>query len=210
MQIPKALIATTGDEFELAVKSAFEVLGFQMVPGPHPRADFLGWNGELIVEAKGVNGSAAEKHLRQCQQWCAEVNEALDPANTSRESETDIAGYVERLAELGVRADEAPNLDQRKGILVEGTFRSTPLADRTDPSYPDSLVRVIGRSEICGLTGLQLLGLTQEVMNDAGQKDAVVSRIVETNGVLEGSEELRDFLTLDEGEVPSEADGPTE
>jgi hypothetical protein len=94
--------------------------------------------------------------------------------------------------------DRSRKANDCKGILVIGTFRKTPLEAR-DPQqdFPEPVLRLIEREEICALTGLQLLGMVLECRSDPSQKGAVRNEILSTCGVLTRGRDWKTFLSLD-------------
>ena len=88
--------------------------------------------------------------------------------------------------------------------MVIGTFREIPLQERTRPDFPDPVARRIARSSVCGLTGLQLLGLVLEAQTDPARQKEIVDALFTTNGVLKEAEKWNTFL-----KTPSNG-GPTD
>lgn len=189
----KALIVETGTPFANAVAAALTELGLMNVEGPHPRADILATDGRryAAIEAKGVEGPVKEAHVRQALVWMAEVDAAL--ANSNDSADTDLRMYSEQLAKLSLNG--APQEDC-KGILVVGTYRKVPISERSSPDFGDSVVRVLARSDVCAMTGLQLLGLLVESQNDPKAKAGIVKEIFETKGVLRRASDWRKFITV--------------
>jgi hypothetical protein len=69
----KYLFTSSGNELESAVKNVFIKLGFEILQGEENREDLIikYGNNVAVVEIKGVNGSAAEKHAAQLEKWAA-------------------------------------------------------------------------------------------------------------------------------------------
>lgn len=129
---------------------------------------------------KGLEGSAKEANLRQAEKWVAEVNHALaDPTS----SDPDLYRYTQLLTELGIVLDEQKTIDT-KGIMVIGTFRKTPLDERTQPDYPDQLLRPLSRSNICAITGLQLFAIIMETRLHPEKKKSIANEIFQTSGIF--------------------------
>jgi hypothetical protein len=70
----KALFSGSGLGLEVAVEHALRALGFDVEHGAVGRTDrVIIWKGrEAVVEIKGVEKSAAEKHAAQLQKWVSE------------------------------------------------------------------------------------------------------------------------------------------
>jgi hypothetical protein len=69
----KYLFTSSGDELESAVKDVFMKIGFEILQGEEYREDLIikYENKVAVVEIKGVNGCAAEKHAAQLEKWAA-------------------------------------------------------------------------------------------------------------------------------------------
>ena len=195
-QPPKHLFAGTGESFAHAVKQALEDFGLKVVEGPKFKADLLVWDGERLaaVEAKGINGSVKDGNLRQCERWRLDVMSTLGNSPESRERDPDLKEYARKLSELGVPLDNEKSPADCKGIMVIGTFRDTPLQERTKRDFPDPVARRVARSAVCGLTGLQLLGLVLEARTDPARRKEIVDAFFTTNGALKEAESWNTFL----------------
>ena len=189
----KALFTTSGDEFKSAVAAALQELGLKCVDGPHPRADLLVSNGRRVaaVEAKGLDGSARETNFRQVERWKAEVNLSQTLHEEERESDPDLRRYAEQLRSLGETSDAPGNC---KGIMIIGTFRGTPLNERTSPDFPDGVIRLLAQANVCALTGLQLFGLVLMARKNSAMKERIVDALYTTSGVCNLALAWRDFL----------------
>ncbi len=82
--------------------------------------------------------------------------------------------------------------------MVIGTFRTTPLSDRSQPDFPEPVVRLLIQSNVCAITGLQLFGLLSMARNDPPLKEKIVSSLFSTAGVLSLATDWRQFLREDE------------
>jgi hypothetical protein len=194
----KALFFGTGDHFKDAVATVLSELGLQVVDGPHPRADLIGFNGEriLAIEAKGVDGPVREVNYRQAEQWAAEIRRTLAADPDERQADPDLRRYAEKLSELGV--DINRNAEGRvdcKPLLIVGTFRKTPLDHRNEQDFPDQVARTIKGSTACAITGLQLLGLLIEARRRPDFKADALASLFSTNGVFRSAENWQGFLT---------------
>ena len=207
-QPAKRLFASTGEDFASAVKEALEELGLKVVHGPKPRADLLAWNGARLaaIEAKGLNGAARESNLRQAERWRADVVATLSASPGESRKDPDLLQYAERLCDLGVPLEGPEKPADCHGIMVIGTFRQKSLLERTEPDFPDPVVRVITRAPVCALTGLQLLGLVLEAQSNPKQRKKVVDALFTTKGVLAEATDWRAFLETASAEA--EPDSP--
>jgi hypothetical protein len=189
----KCLFAGTGEEFKEAVKAAFNELGLNCVDGPHPRADLLATDGKriIVVEAKGLDGPARERNFRQVQSWKAEVDLAFSVDSDETDENPDLQRYAAQLKQLGITAKPQEDC---KGILVIGTFKSTPLSERISLDFPENLVRLLVPANVCGITGLQLFGLVLAVRKDPGLKPKIASAFYDTAGLLNLAADWGEFL----------------
>jgi hypothetical protein len=179
----KALFAGTGDEFKDAVALALTELGLKCVDGPHPRADLLATNGSrlMAIEAKGLEGNARESNFRQVERWKAEVNSAVSMSPEELDADPDLRRYSEQLKQFKL----PPTIgDDCKGLMVIGTFRNTPVSGRQGPDFPDGVIRMLGHSDVCALTGLQLFGLIILVRKNPEMKSEIADHLFTTAGVL--------------------------
>jgi hypothetical protein len=188
----KQLFVGTGPIFEEAVAKALREFDLEVVVGPHPRADLLATNGNRIaaVEAKGVEGAAREEYVRQVAIWMAEADAALGMALDALDPE--LKGYREQLDKLGL--EKLDKDKDCKGILVLGTFRSLPPDQRTEPDFPENVVRVLKRQDVCALTGLQLYCLAVIGRSDPSLKETIRTALFETQGVLDLGGDWRQIL----------------
>ena len=67
----KKLFTSSGDELENEVKNIFKAIGFELLETKQNREDLiLKYNEKIaVVEVKGVNKSAGEKHAAQLEKW---------------------------------------------------------------------------------------------------------------------------------------------
>lgn len=186
----KRLLFETGPVFAVAVSSALLELGFTVVDGPEPRADLLASDGKklIAIEAKGVEGGAKERDVRQSIQWVAELNSAL--VLEEGELDSDLKRYAGLVAGLPRALDQS----ESKGFLIMGTFRKLPLSDRVQPSFPEPVSRVLERNDICALTGAQLYALIIAVRQDNNLKATILNELMNTKGVYQRGLSWNDVL----------------
>jgi hypothetical protein len=190
----KQLLCGTGTPFANAVAAALAELSLTVVEGPHPRADLLSarTNRFIAIEAKGVEGPAKEAHFRQVERWIAEVNSTLGQPPEEVNNDPDLRRYLEQLNKLPVPL--AAVAEDCKGLMVIGTFRSTALADRTEPDFPNAVLRLLNRSQVCALTGVQLFTLVMQVREKPELKEEIVNEVVSTCGVLARGDNWSQYL----------------
>ncbi|KYK49468.1 hypothetical protein A1D31_24435 [Bradyrhizobium liaoningense] len=191
----KVLLAGTGSAFASAVADALRELGLLVVDGPHPRADLLSAYGNrfIAVEAKGVDGPVRETQFRQTERWVAEVNSTVGSSAEEVKADPDLDRYAAELAKLHLAFDALS--DDCKGLLIVGTFRSTPLAERNSPDFPEPVARLLNRSNVCGLTGAQLYSLVMEARLNPTSKQEILEEIMNTCGVLARGQDWSRYLT---------------
>jgi hypothetical protein len=195
--LPKELFFSTGEQFQNAVASALEELGIKVVNGPRARADIIGFDGTtvLAIEAKGIEGSARETHLRQVDTWKAEVQHTVAATSSERRQHPILSAYGDQLEKVGVLLDPDGGEIDCKGIMVLGTYRSTPLPDRNQDDFPAAVVSKIKLSRVCALTGLQLYNLLIQARNDAEAKITIKTALFVTEGVLPIGKDWQTHLT---------------
>jgi hypothetical protein len=193
VQSLKQLFVGTGDSFVDCVAHALTELGLKVVQGPRGRADLIGYDGKQVAtfEIKGLEGSARESNLRQTERWVADIKFTLTANADEITGDSDLVAYAAKIHELEISKGADLNC---KGIMIIGTFRTTPLAERQEPDFPDPVARAISRSTVCALTGLQLLGLLLGVRQGRYSKSEVLETLFSTNGVLQCSRDWPSFL----------------
>jgi hypothetical protein len=96
---------------------------------------------------------------------------------------------------LGVPVGGDETTIECKGIMVIGAHRKTPLNERKEQAFPDPVARTINRSEICALSGLQLLGLLLAVREDQTQAKRFLELLFSTDGILTEASDWTRFVT---------------
>ena len=193
----KELFFSTGDGFHRAVASAFDELGIKVVNGPHPRADIIGFDGTTMtaIEAKGIEGAARERDLRQVDTWKAETQLTLASTASERKEHRMLSDYATQIEKLGVSIGDGIEIDC-KGIMVIGTFRSTALPDRIEKDdFPIPVLNKIRLSRVCALSGLQLYNLVMLARSDPSKKETIRKSLFETEGVLPIGNGWQTYLT---------------
>jgi hypothetical protein len=73
-----------------------------------------------------------------------------------------------------------------KGILVACNYADTPLTQRTEPDFPESVIEYAGRKNICLITTVQLLYMYRDFKLLKVQADAMRQVIFSSQGCLPG------------------------
>lgn len=180
----KQLLAGSGSGFLTAVIAGLQEIGLTVVEGPNSRADLIATcsNRYVAVEAKGIDGPVKERQYRQVERWRVELNTALHSDAEEIAGDPEISQYAQCVGQLKLLDYDGHDA---KGLLVVGTYRHTPLDQRSEPDFPDSVRRLLERSDVCGMTGLQLFGMVISVRKDPGLRAVIQSELLETRGVLE-------------------------
>jgi hypothetical protein len=98
------------------------------------------------------------------------------------ESDPVLEVYGHQLAQLNLGGRDKDH--DCKGILVLGTFRLTPLDQRTQPDFPNNVQLVMNRQDICALSGIQLFSLVVLARSDDTLKAQFREALFSSRGVL--------------------------
>jgi len=174
-RLSKRLFVSTDEAFVDAVAAAFRELGLRVISGPRQRADLIIWDGRRLgaVEAKGLEGAARERNVGQANRWAADISVALASAIDDVAHDREMLEYKQKLTEIGVPDDAEV---QCKGIMVIGTFRGVALDQRPE-SFPDPVSRVIARSRVCALSGIQLMSLVAQARSNPALKSTILGGV---------------------------------
>jgi hypothetical protein len=192
----KTLFVGSGKAFVAAVSDALTELGLRVINGPHPRADLIALDdthGILVIEAKGLDGCAREKNLRQAESWVTDVRNTFASSEAELKADSDVQRYANTLAELGISLPAQQDINI-KGVMVIGTFRTTELDKRVEPDFIDPVVRATSRSGVCAITGLQLLLMIFQTRKDPTFKPKFIEQLFTTSGQLALDITWKDFL----------------
>jgi len=191
----KELFAGSGDAFVEAVSRALDEMGLRIAPGPHPRGDLLIRNADKIAvaEVKGLDGITREANLRQAQRWVADVNSTLAASAEERTADPHLRSYGEQLTALDIKLDQEYPADC-KGIMVIGTFRKVPPEERTEKDFPDDVLRIAERDDLCCITGLDLLVWVLSCQANESLKDEFRTKLFSTRGRLAAPVEWKSQL----------------
>ena len=190
----KQLIGGSGSAFAGAVAAALRELDLNVVEGPHPRADLLsvGRTRFIAIEAKGIEGAVREAQFRQTERWTAEVNSTVGLPIEEVRKDPDLNRYAAQLAKLNTPFENIS--EDCKGLMVIGTYRTTPLADRGEPDFPESVLRLLNRSKVCAITGAQLFTLVMQIRENPALKANIVNELMDTCGVLVRGRDWQTYL----------------
>ena len=147
------LFTATGESLRAAVAEAFAVLGFDVDASDSGTRD-LQITSEARPAVVEVKGLTKSAAQRD-----------------ARQLEQWVGDYAEKHDEL-----------LPKGILVANAWRELPPSERLEASFPNQMLDYSSKRNHCLITGLQLLGLVQEVEADPTRCDAIVSEILNTVG----------------------------
>lgn len=166
LRLCKHLFTGTGKSLEQIVEKVFIELGFTILKKEVTNKDDIIArieNKVLVIEVKGLNGTAAQKNARQLENWLTDY----EPENETI---------------------------QVKGLLVVNSFKDILLEERTEPTFPHSMLEYSIKREHCLMTGLQLLGILINIQRDPSKKDNIIDSIFSTNSVYKGYEDWHQFL----------------
>ena len=162
----KTAFAGGGDSLEECVKNIFAEMGFEILEVNPNRDDVIVRFDEkvIVIEVKGVTGSAAEKHAAQLEKW--------------------ISGYL-------INHEESP-----KGVLVVNGFKDIELKDRKESVFPHQMQSYSEKRNHCLITGVQLLGLYFDTLQNPDKKNQIIKTLFETVGVYEGYKNWSGFMDM--------------
>lgn len=160
----KQLWSGSGTVLESAVKKVFEELGFTMLRAEPGRDDIIMTWKEQTVIVE-VKGQNKS---------AAEKNAA--------QLEKWVSTYL-------AEKDVTP-----KGILLVNTYRELPLADRTQPSFPNQMLGYSKARKHCLMTTLQLCTLLLYCRANPNQKDSEVEKLLNTVGPYQPSIVWNEFI----------------
>lgn len=194
-QIQKRLFIATGDILVDSVVRCLTELGLKAIQGPRQRADVIAWDGSrlMAIEVKGLEGVAREGNLRQADRWKADILAAIAASPEELAVDDDLMSYRDCLSKLNVPLDDGRPTDC-KGVMIINTHRKQSLRERAE-SFPDPLRKVIVRSNVCALTGLQLFGIGSKVADGSLSKSEAVDELFSKAGVSELAPDWQSFLS---------------
>ena len=158
----------TGRALELEIKNVLELLGGE-VTEPAPGRD--DWK-VIFPEGKAV----------------VEVKGVTKSA-----AEKHAAQLEKWVATALEETGEAP-----KGILVENTWRETPLNERIVEDFPDQMIPYCKSRKHCLVTGLQLFVIREEIESDHARSAYWRKKLLQTSGRLSGAKDWQKFIKKSE------------
>ncbi len=150
----KALVYATGGELETIVEEAFKLLGFQVLAAPEGRAD-------LRLELRNQRV----------------VVEAKGKGKSAAESD---AAQLEKWVMTEIVEAES----RAKGILVVNGWRGKPLAERTEAVFPNQMLDLCEKRNLCLVSGAQLLCIVDTVLVDPSQAGHYAQDLLDQAGVF--------------------------
>jgi hypothetical protein len=160
----KVLFTGKGEPLVETVISVLVELGAKAVPGEPGRDD-------IVVEFKGKHAVVEVKGKKSS---AAESDAA--------QLEKWVAGFKEQ------------NGTDPKGILLIDAYCETPLNERTEPAFPNQMLKYSTQREHCLATTTQLLGLLLEARAHPEKRVDLVNGLFSTIGVYQEFQDWRAFL----------------
>ena len=161
----KILFTAKGDDLANVVTEVFLELGVKSTPGEPGRDD-------IVLNFEGKDAVVEVKGKK------------------SSAAEADAAQLEKWVA--GFKEDKGTD---PKGILLVNAYCETPLTERTDPPFPDQMLKYSTRREHCLMTTTQLLGLLLEARAHPEKRVDLVNSLFSTTGVYQQYSDWRSFLT---------------
>ena len=153
LQQIKALLTETGDILESKIQNIFEEIGLEIIESERNRDDLIIKYGDRVAVVE-IKGVTGS---------AAERNSA--------QLEKWISTYYEK-------TDIMP-----KGILIVNSYRTLPLENRSEVTFPHQMLNYAVRREHCLIDTKQLIGLYLEIKNDITRKDHLLNELFETVGI---------------------------
>jgi hypothetical protein len=82
-----------------------------------------------------------------------------------------------------------------KGILLVNAYCEPPLTERTEPAFPDQMLKYSKQREHCLITAIQLLGLLLEARAHPEKRVDLVNSLFSTIGIYQQFTDWKKFLT---------------
>ncbi|WP_158712960.1 hypothetical protein OG337_20670 [[Kitasatospora] papulosa] len=161
----KRLLYATGDELEAQVMAAFRVLGFDAKRGPEGRADIM-----LQLDTR-----CAVVEVKGLNGSAAEKNAAQ--------------------LEKWISEEMLSGAGKVKGILVINAHRLTPPDARSNPSFPNQMVKFSTPREHCLVTTVQLLAMVRTVIEKQADASSIAEELLNTTGTVSGWSDIVGLFT---------------
>lgn len=161
MQRDKELFYASDNVFVGAVARSLSELGFEVVQGPPLRADLIAYDGASVfaIEAKGLEGAVKERDFRQALHWKAEIEATITAEEADLAANLDYELYADALKKLGIPLAQQELTTNCRAVVIICAYRLTPLDERIESEFPDSVAKVVARSHGTGISGLGLYEL---------------------------------------------------
>ncbi|MCH7579828.1 MAG: hypothetical protein IIB22_06245 [Chloroflexi bacterium] len=174
----KLLISGQGPALESQVMQVFQALGADVQEGPPGRSD-------LVIS---FDGQVAVAEVKGKKKSAAEADAAQ--------------------LEKWVSEHIAEHQTKPKALLIVNAFCGTPLAERSEPAFPNQMLKYSVNREHCLVTSVQLLGILLSNKTTAQRKSALRS-LLKTVGVFEGDADMSKHFSIEQAAISVEADSPT-
>lgn len=80
-----------------------------------------------------------------------------------------------------------------KGILIVNSFKEKKLSERSEPTFPDQMLKYSVGREHCLISTLQFLGLYYMAI-DSSEKEELINSLFDTVGIYKGFEDWSKFI----------------
>jgi hypothetical protein len=168
----KILFTGTGKSLEIMVNRVFEELGFVVTDGIPGRDD-------LILKYK-------------------EQVAVVEIKGVSKSAAEKHAAQLEKwVSEYFSNFELMP-----KGILLVNAFKDTPLNERSEEFFPDQMISYCEKRNHCLISGLQLLCIYFDCLNNPDKKDEIISEIFSTSGKYNGYNDWSQYLSQNISSMP--------
>jgi len=169
----KVLFTGKGDILVETVISVLKELGAKAAPGEPGRDD-------IVLEFQGKHAVLEVKGKK------------------SSAAESDAAQLEKWVAGFKERTGTDP-----KGILLVNAFCGTTLSERTEPAFPDQMLKYSIQREHCLMTTTQLLGVLLEARSHPEKRVDLVNGLFSTVGVHSQFTDCRNFLSASSTGAPA-------
>lgn len=168
IQENKILFTGTGRALETKVNDIFSEMGFSVAEGEVGRDD-------LVIKYKD---KIAVVEIKGVSKSAAEKHAA--------QLEKWVSGYI------------AENDVSPKGILIVNAYKDLPLSERIEVCFPKQMIKYSSNRNHCLMSGIQLLGIYYHVLDYPLEKEQIINKIFNTNGIFEGFYEWSNFVEAKE------------
>jgi hypothetical protein len=160
----KQLWTSSGTVLEKIVQSVFEELGFEILQIQAGRSDLTMKWNERIIVAE----------IKGISKSAGEKNAA--------QLEKWVSSYF---SDNGVEA---------KGLLIANTYREMPLEERTEPSFPDQMLKYTKQRGHCLINTISLCNILLYCRQHPTEKDKIIDELLLTEGRYEKFTKWNEYL----------------